>query len=150
MACALVLIVGAQGVAVAERGKAPKSRQVQEIYQTPAPGLTPVHPYGAVVCNQGGAPGGGRGCLTFPVQFKERFARVEILDASGLPAPGFVHQGGSIDQWIPFCGETANPLRIMPGVELTVVVYAYRSPNLPLCAGVGTTGTVRVTFSTGI
>lgn len=115
-------------------------------YMSPAIALTPVHPYGAAVCNQGGILDGHRGCVNFPIQsLRERYLRIEIEDSTGLAVPAFVQwNDGDLDEWVPFCGKTGKPLRVEG--TATVWLYPYRSPNLPLCAGTATRGSVTVTF----
>jgi hypothetical protein len=122
-------------------------RTVTDDYMTPAPAIMPVHPYGAAVCNRGGALGGNRGCVDFtPISITERWLSVEISDASTLPVPAFLQWADAdIDEWIPFCGRTTKPLKVKGSV--TVWIFAYRAANLPLCPGTATTGEVRATFS---
>lgn len=135
--------------ASAAQGRPPAApREVTEEYISPAPAVMPVHPFGAAVCNRNGVVAGNRGCIVLPVAPKERFVDVQISDASGTTAPGFVAQSDNPDTWTPICGGTDRPLKINPGVEVTIWVYAYRAPNLPPCAGAGTSGTVTVRFLT--
>lgn len=140
------LLAGSLLPAAAE-AKRPKPRTETGEYSTPSTAVTPVHPGGVAVCNQGGVVEGNRGCVDFPVMMHERFLTLEIVDLSGLPVPGFVAQSADISEWIPICGSTDKPLKIIPGAPMTVWTYAYRSPNLPLCAGSATTGTITATFS---
>lgn len=115
-------------------------------YQSPAVALMPIHPAGAAVCNQGGALPGERGCVDFPLlSARERFLKVEVQDASGLPVPAFLAWGEDPSEWIAFCGSTERPLRARAATA-TVWLYPYRSPNLPICPGTATTGSVTVTF----
>lgn len=74
----------------------------------------------------------------------ERRLTIEVHDATGLDVPAFLDMGGEVEDWIPFCGSIEKP-RPVAG-EFRVLVYAYRSPNLPPCPGSATTGTVEVTF----
>lgn len=123
-----------------------RERTETQEYMSPAVAVTPIHPYGAAVCNQGGLAGGNRGCLNFFIRPRERFISIKIVDAAGLAVPGFIQWGeGDLDTWVPFCGETPTPVRIKG--TLAVWVYAYRSPNLPPCAGTATAGEVTVTFT---
>lgn len=116
-------------------------------YQTPEPSVMPVHPYGIHVCNRGGALGESRGCIAFPVGSNENRVEVAVQDKSGLPVPAFIQIGSrNSDTWIPFCGSTAAAVKIDPGVEIRVRVFAYRAPNLPTCLGTATTGVVKATF----
>lgn len=122
------------------------SRRATEKYTSPAPAVMPFFPYGAAVCSQGGVAGGNRGCATFGVLPQERFVNVRIVDASGLPVPGFIAQSDRPSEWIPFCGATARPIRIKSGVEMVVWAFAYQPPNLPACTGTATTGDITSTF----
>ena len=77
--------------------------------------------------------------------------KIEVTDASGQKAGGYVSQGdttgdGVGDLFGDFCGAHAGPVAITPGVPLKVSLYAGTcfdgSPS------VVTTGDVKATFTT--
>ena len=82
--------------------------------------------------------------MEIPVKPTERFLRLEIIDASGLPAPAWVTQEGT-DEGGPVCGKTDKPMRIAAGVTILIWIYPYMAS--PLCPGISTTGTVKATLS---
>lgn len=138
---AILLVVGSPSA-----NASTKLRTETQAYVLPALAIMPLHPTGAAVCNQGGAIEGNKGCVDFHIlSSKERFLSVQVEDASGLPAPAFLAWGEDASKWIPFCGSTPKPLRVRGGT-VTVWLYPYRSPNLPLCPGTASTGTVTATF----
>ena len=146
---ALVLVLIGVVIASERPGLAadqPAPRRATQQYMSPAVAAMPYHPYGAAICNREGAVGGNRGCVVFPVKVQERFLDVSVVDATGLPVPAFVAQSDDPSEWVPFCGETARPLPIIRGVEVTVILMPYRAVNLPLCVGSATSGRVTATF----
>lgn len=141
-------IIGNVSYATGSSGRQEYKRTAAGTYQTPEPSLIPVHPYGVHLCNRGGALGESRGCVEFGVRPMERFVNVVVEDASGLSVPAYIQIGDdNSDKWIPFCGTTEAPVKIKPGVEIAIRVFAYRSVNLPTCVGTATQGVVNVTFS---
>jgi hypothetical protein len=147
----VVLLIGplVVGILLGQAAARPAKRVRTQAYMSPAVGVTPVHPYGTAVCNQGGVAGGNRGCVTFVARPVERFVSIEIVDTTGLPVPAFIQwdEEDNLDKLVPFCGKTKKPLLIRGTV--TVWLYPYRSPNLPMCAGTATTGEVTATFIEG-
>ena len=135
------LVAGAFAAAPAEakKKKKKKTRTVSATYDSPALGVGGV----AGLCV---AP---NGCVPFPAGPGEKFVSVTVEDASGTPSYGRVTQDldgdGQADEATPFCGKTEQPVAIQPGVEINVFVYAVGAQ--PPCAGVGTSGTIKATFS---
>lgn len=72
----------------------------------------------------------------------EKAVSIEIVDDSGRPVAGVVHQGGA--ELGEICGQTEAPLRLVSRKSVHVHVYAG-----PGCDGVSapTTGTVTFTFT---
>ena len=142
----LGLLIGAFGLpAEAAKRKKKKPTRVERTeesgYQVPAIGLA-----GIGYCS--GGP--GVGCALFPVQRNEKFAHVEIQDASGTEVFAQMNQDldgdGFVDTSVPFCGSTDEPLAIEPGG--TIEIWVWTGPSLDLsCTGVATTGSMTVTFS---
>lgn len=144
---AIFLLVASVSYAAGPRGRQEQKRTATGTYQTPEPSLIPVHPYGLHMCNRGGALGESRGCVQFGVRPIEKFVKVVVEDASDLPVPAYIQIGDdNSDKWIPFCGATEKPVRIKPGVQISIRVFAYRSINLDTCAGTASQGVVNVTF----
>ncbi len=84
-------------------------------------------------------------CVLAPAGLNERYASIEIVDASGLPVPAFVGPHDDDPAGKPICGTTSKPIPITPGIEVEVVLNAF-DPAVP-CAGVATTGMVKFTFT---
>lgn len=121
-------------------------RQVEDQYTTPA-AIVEVGDFGVYACSHKKSANEGIanvGCVEFPVKPSERFLKLEVVDASGLPAPVWVVQEGTT-RGGPVCGRMQQPMEIAAGV--TVVVWIYPHMASPLCPGLSTTGTVRATFS---
>jgi hypothetical protein len=142
-AAAVALLVASVAEASAGTARARRTeRRVRAEYQTPAPA---VHPF-VTACNRDGPLPGNRGCVVFPTTARERFALVEIHDATGLPVQGFIALEGELQpEWRPFCGSTRRAVPI--GGTVTVIVYAYSPAGYPPCLGSATWGTVAATFS---
>lgn len=127
--------------------KKPKPRVVSDTYDAPAVGVaTPVVSGGASGCTGGN----NVGCVEFPTTAKDKFVMIEVTDASGQKAGGYVSQGdtngdGVGDLFGDFCGAHAGPVAITPGIPLKVSLYngtcADGSPSTV------TTGTVKATFT---
>jgi len=97
----------------------------------------------------GGAP--VFACQTTATGSQDLYVKVEVLDASGQNAGGFISQGDTNgdtvdDGYGTFCGAHAAPVALTsPGAELGVSLY-------PGVCGDGspsvvTTGTIKLTFS---
>lgn len=95
------------------------------------------------------------GCVIVEASANEKFLTAKVTDAHGQPVLV------TVDVWDPytetsveygsFCGETEDPIRFPPGVELRFAP-GYWDPYLPThwadCPpGFGTTGTINVTLS---
>jgi hypothetical protein len=104
-------------------------------------------------------PGGTAGSIhssngvAFRTRANERFVTVTIEDASGLPIPARVAQDVDGDREddvaYEFCGSTAQPVAIQPGVPVTVWMSHGTCDDVtnPSSGGGWTTGTVTATFS---
>lgn len=132
-------VVTAPAVNANKRRRAP--RKVESTYTEPAFGAA-----GLGLCFQ------GTSCVFVDPLPGEKFVRVQIEDALGLPVPASVIQDtngdGSYlatdDDTTHICGETEEPLRIEPS---TVTVWIWRIGIPNPCPGTGTSGTVTTTFS---
>ncbi len=147
LAALLVTLNGfghASGASDATKRRGP--RQEQQTYVTPAVSGF-VAGSGGHICGNPGTPLERTGCLYFQPRLSERFVEVEVADASGLPVPFYLAQeAGPVrdKDGIFLCGASEDPIEIAPGLQLLVVIQPVRQE--PVCAGAGTTGTVRVTF----
>ncbi len=96
--------------------------------------------------------GGPRSCPEFPIYATEKWVTMEVIDAAGsAPVALSIWQnpdGDDSGEEIggPFCGFSGKqPVKITPGVDVSVVVYA--SGDV-LCPGAfATEGTVKAVFS---
>ena len=148
---AVGLVAGALLAPAAEAGKRKKKkskpRVVSAAYQTPAIGVaTPAVSGGASICPNDP----NIGCVEFPTTRKDRYVKIEVTDASGQEAGGYVSQGdtngdGVGDLFGDFCGGHSAPISITPGRPLKVSLYAGTcadgSPSIV------TSGTVKATFT---
>ena len=82
-----------------------------------------------------------RSCWSVPTRPTDHRATVRIVDVTGGPTAATVVSG---DQRIEICGETTEPLEVVPGDDVFVDVHAH--PTLDCPQGHGTTGTVEVTL----
>lgn len=96
----------------------------------------------------------GIGCMTIPSGSNEEYITAKVTDQTGLPV--LVSVDADLDgdatsetHYGSFCGETTEPIKIDPGVQLIFWVSAVTdAPNRTGCApGQGTTGTLDVVFS---
>ena len=98
----------------------------------------------------------GVGCMTIPAGPNERYLTASVTDQSGQPV--LVSIDADLDgdmqtetSYGVFCGETAEPIEIEPGVAL--VFWIAPATEIPTRAtegcvpGQGTSGTLDVTFS---
>lgn len=148
IAIIVATVAAANSVAVlddaAASARARKRRVVEATYASPA-AIVEVGNGGAYACSSSAMNGQANvGCIDIPVRPNERFLSLKIVDATGLPAPVWVFQEDT-DHGGPVCGSTEKPMRIAPGVLLTLWIYPYMAQ--PLCPGVSSTGTVTATFS---
>ena len=132
----LGLLMGSIATAEAKKKKPKKPyvRIVEGTYDNPAPGVG-----GVVTLN------GAGGTLEVPTAVNEAYMSVEITDASGqatyfgIAAEGSIIAGG--------CGKTEAPLAITPGMAHNITVTMGPGLEDPTCAGVATTGTIKVTLT---
>lgn len=79
----------------------------------------------------------------------ERFVSATVTDASGRPVLAELAQDYNGDTGpelsVPFCGSTESPVRIKPGVETLVYVYAGTCEDGAVSAP--TSGSVRAVFT---
>lgn len=99
-------------------------------------------------CNFGGQQ--GLGCVSFIPSATENYVSFDVADVTGqtpyvsvtqgVDASGFAINVGS------FCGKTAAPMAIQPGVEITLFINA--GPGITgSCEGAAVQGTVTATLS---
>lgn len=91
----------------------------------------------------------GVGGASFPTAASETYVDVEVTDLSGQPAPGLVGQDVDGDNSVDgqfFCGSIDN-VAITPGYDVTVFIFTSPVCIPDLSPGLGTTGTMKVTFS---
>ena len=138
----LGLIFGS--IATAEAGKKkPKKveREVQGTYQAPATAACFPSQTDAI------------GCVAIATGPTERFFTAKATDAHGLPVAIGVEadldgNGDTETSYGIFCGETAEPLQIDPGVELVLWIARADTIAVSRCApGVATTGKIDVVLS---
>ncbi|HEX2241630.1 MAG TPA: hypothetical protein VHJ82_10895 [Actinomycetota bacterium] len=120
------------------RGAPSKGRTVEVMYSTGAS----IGIQDQVTACVPGAPISS--CILVPALGNENFVSIEIVDASGLPVPAFVGPHDDDPSGEPICGTTSQPVPIIGGIEAEVVLNAF-DPAAP-CAGVATTGVVKLTF----
>ena len=123
----------------AKKKKKPKkkSRTVSQTYQAPALGA------GAGICLKP-----TNSCAETATSTNDKYVMIEIVDTTGLPISGGFGQEMDgelgVENYQAFCGKTPKPVKIEPGYPITV--FPWVAPNAG-CAGVATTGTVKLTFS---
>lgn len=139
------LVAGSLAAPAVAKKKKPKrvERVVETVYELPATGVGA--PVGSGVCF-----GATNSCGRAAVGAGEKFVKVEITDASGLPVSFDLGQDTDPDAFGTehdlgqFCGTTGDkPIEIVPGAEILVFPWMIG----PSCASVGTTGTVTLTIS---
>ncbi|MGH2806753.1 MAG: hypothetical protein ACRDKT_05700 [Actinomycetota bacterium] len=141
--CVLLVALVAPVAEAAEKKR--HERRFEDTYASPAQIVEVPDVGGSYVCSSGGSgPTRNLGCVEIPIKPTERFLELEIVDASGLPAPAWVAQEGT-HAGGPVCGSTDKPMRIAPGVAILLWMYPYMAS--PLCPGISTTGTVTATLS---
>lgn len=149
------LVAGALFAPAAEAGKRKKKkykRTAKEAYTAPAFGQAE----SAGFCPN--EPAELNGCASFPTKGKDRFVKVKIKDATGLPVTGTLSHpdqngDGFVESLGSFCGKSRK-VAIQPGAELIVFPYAVGSTGLltsfggpEQCLGVATQGKVIATFT---
>lgn len=135
----MVLGLVAGSIATAEAGKkkkkkAPYVRVVEGTYANPAPGIGGV-----------GTLSGAGGTLDVPTAANEYYMSVEVTDDSGqdtyfsIGADATFAGGG--------CTKTESPFPITPGTAYSIIVTIGPGLDDPTCAGVATSGTIKVTLT---
>lgn len=147
MALVLGLVAGmAVSPATAKKKKKKKKpvkveREAFGTYDSPAIG----HPSAVAFCS------GSTGCAQIALEPKERWVKLEIEDATGLPVYALAGQDTDGDNFadvsFTFCGSTGDePIEVEPGYEINIFISA--GPGAPpACAGVGTSGRVAAVLS---
>ena len=90
--------------------------------------------------------------VAIPTFAEASFIKVEVIDATGQKAGGFISQGdvdgdGISDGYGQFCGAHAEPIAMAtPGAPVDISIY------MGICSdasgpSIATTGTIKVTFS---
>jgi hypothetical protein len=137
----LGLVLGS--VAVADAKKKPKrtTRTAEGAYDAPPLVV-------AGTCAQTGAVG----CVLFATGADESYVTAKVTDQHGLPVLVQVSantDGNTGDDvtFGSFCGETTEPIKIDPGVELHFWVGAASTAIRGCPPGIATSGTVSATFS---
>ena len=144
VACLVVgALAGPVGAKKKKRKKPPKPRVVEAIYEGPVLGIAGA----GYVC--------GVGCVLIGVGPKEEYVSIKIEDDAGTPVGAALAQDtnadGVGDIFAIVCGETAEPIAITPGLELTVgigegpVVDAGNPAGS--CLSAATTGKITATFA---
>lgn len=135
---AAVAVVSAPGSQPAA-GAAAKTTVLEDRYEAPAAGVqlgTMHYVNAAHDCAE------RRGCVTFDLDGRYRYAQVEIVDDSGLTARAEV----PAVRYGEVCGETAYPLKVEGLDEVSFIVLAGlctddETPSTP------TSGTIRITLA---
>ena len=150
------LIAGALFAPAAEAGKKKKRKPYKRTatYQYQAPAFGQAETVG--FCP--GQPSQLDGCSSFPTKGKDKYVRVKIKDATGLPVTGTLSHpdqngDGFVESLGSFCGKSKK-VAIQPGAELIVFPYAIGSTGAfssfggpEQCIGVATQGTIKATFT---
>jgi hypothetical protein len=143
----LVLGLAFGSIAVAEAKKKKKVKRVERVvevtYDAPAIGI------GAA--STGACLAATNSCGLVAIGPDDKFMKVEITDQSGTTTQ--VSLGQDTDEATPgtevdlgtICGASTDPIAIeAAGVPITTFPWAIGGPD---CAAVGTTGTIKFTFS---
>jgi hypothetical protein len=89
-------------------------------------------------------------CIEVPITLQEKYVKVEIQDASGLKAPGYISQGdtdgdGIGDLYGEFCGAHEAPIPLVNSNPVRVSFYTGTCGGAT--PGTTTSGTIIVTLS---
>ncbi|MDQ3984889.1 MAG: hypothetical protein M3280_00075 [Actinomycetota bacterium] len=145
LVCMLTAGMVAAPSADARKPEKPKRvvRHVEARYDSPAVGA---QGQGGGVCvdQTGSDPVEGLGCVAFMARPTEYFIEVQVVDTLGLPVPAWVQ---TETDHVRVCGGTAKPIRVEPGTENVVWVFAAWSGIGPPCPGTATRGVIRASFS---
>ena len=136
------LVFGAFVAAPAEAKKKKRVRVAESKYEAPALGISPP---GVGICLRP-----TNSCGDIPTGSTERYAKIEITDATGLPVAFHVGQDtdpetfGTETAIGDFCGTTGKKaVPIEPGYALVIFPWAAGAD----CGAVATQGTVKATLS---
>jgi hypothetical protein len=90
----------------------------------------------------------GVGCVRFEPSGQDRYATIDIADASGRPIGYYAYQymNGHVRGYGRACGAISHTFPVKVGYYLEI--YVLPSGGGPCAPSVPTTGTVTVTFST--
>ena len=155
----LMMVIGLVfgSIATAEAGKKKKKAapvRIEEVVEVPYQGsnigaATPAYTGGACLVD----PTMPFSCKSaIPSLAEAAFIKVEVIDATGQKAGGFISQGdtdgdGISDGYGQFCGAHAEPVAMStPGAPVDISLY------MGVCSdasgpSIATTGTIKVTFS---
>ncbi len=143
MTLLVVTLLGGSLVGPAEAKKRRAERTVEGSYDNPALGVPGV----AAMCT----PDGG-GCEIFRAHTYEKYVAVQIEDSLGTAVYARVSVDGdgdmSFERRYEICGATNEALRIQPGANVLVWIWAGPDPfQQPPCPGGASSGTITATFS---
>lgn len=144
LAVVLGLVAGSLGApAMAKKKKkgAKVERVAEATYDNPAIGI------GGVVSS-----GSAGGSAEFPLMPGETFFSLDVTDASGTAVYASLSQDTdpSTPSWEIFagvCGKTTEPIEVAPDLPVRVTITAGPGRQVPTCAGVASSGTIKVTLS---
>ena len=93
---------------------------------------------------------GTLGCFEFPLARGEKYIKVNVKDNAGTPVLFSVTQDfngdNQADTGTDYCTTTKKFVRVRPGYSVTIFIW--EGPHVaPVCPGVATQGTIKVTFS---
>jgi len=145
LAVVLGLVAGSlAGPAVAKKKKK-KTTKVERVaegtYDNPAVGI------GGVVSS-----GSAGGSIEFPLLPGETYLSLDVTDASGTAVYASLSQNTNPDtpSWEIFagiCGKTTEPIAVAPDLPVRVTITAGPGREVPTCAGVASSGTIKATIS---
>lgn len=145
-ASAIVLmasLLAMSNTSVVEAGKREsakrKERTVEAVYLSPAPAVALMGEFSGAC-----AHGEGIGCVRFETRPKEKFARVKIEDALGLPVHGFITTADGQTILADFCGETAKSVLL---TDISIQVWVIEGPCSDGTPAIASQGTVSATLS---
>lgn len=138
-------VLAAAVVAPAEAAKKRKPKRTERVaegaYTNPAVGVP-----GVVGWNVGSS------FYEFVLWADETFMAVEITDDAGGAVTATLSQNtepssAGYEIITSFCGATAEPIAVTPGLAVRVAVYTTPGPGQPTCMGPATAGTIKATIS---
>lgn len=143
-ALVLGLVAGSLSApAIAKKKKKPVKveRVAEATYDNPAVGI------GGVVSS-----GSAGGSMEFPLLPGEKYLSLDVTDGSGTAVYASLSQDTdpATPSWEIFagiCGKTDAPIEVAPDLPVRVTITAGPGRDVPTCAGVATSGTVKATLS---